>query len=229
MLVLDLRESQENKVTHLIPESTSILLMLFHCYSKIQYNGDYASSKQIIAKAACNDFHKELEMNKITFGPKLGILFHERFNASKTMHDIELSMSILGKKGSTEAKCTWFEWVMSRVLWSGWLWYKQCMIWTAVSVFPVPGGPTTIVKPCWTPDIIAPTWKIGRRIRTTLFHLFRRRVFKGQGEDFLSWGIFRGWHEGGHSVTEIESKTFPWKFLGHAQCKYMVVQRNERR
>ena len=46
---------------------------------------------------------------------------------------------------------------MSSVRCPGQLWYSTCMICTAVSVLPVPGGPTTIVKPGWTPDLIAST------------------------------------------------------------------------
>lgn len=46
---------------------------------------------------------------------------------------------------------------MSSVRWPGQLWYSTCMICTAVSVLPVPGGPTTIVKPGCTPALIAST------------------------------------------------------------------------
>ena len=53
----------------------------------------------------------------------------------------------------------WLEWVMSRVRCPGQLWYSTCMICTAVSVLPVPGGPTTIVNPGCTPDLIASTCK----------------------------------------------------------------------
>lgn len=42
--------------------------------------------------------------------------------------------------------CTWFECVTISVLCSGKLWYRLEMIWTATSVFPVPGGPTTYSK-----------------------------------------------------------------------------------
>jgi hypothetical protein len=44
---------------------------------------------------------------------------------------------------------------MMRVRWLGQLWYRMCMIWTAVSVLPVPGGPTTRVSPGCTPDRMA--------------------------------------------------------------------------
>lgn len=52
---------------------------------------------------------------------------------------------------------TWLEWAMRRVRWSGKLWYSTCMICTAVSVLPVPGGPTTMVRPGLTPDLMAST------------------------------------------------------------------------
>ena len=53
----------------------------------------------------------------------------------------------------------WLEWVIISVLCEGQLWYRTFNICTAVSVFPVPGGPTTIVNPGWIPDIIAPICK----------------------------------------------------------------------
>ena len=46
---------------------------------------------------------------------------------------------------------------MSSVRWLGQLWYRTCMICTAVSVFPVPGGPTTIVRPGCVPALMAST------------------------------------------------------------------------
>ena len=46
---------------------------------------------------------------------------------------------------------------MSRVRWLGQLWYSTCMICTAVSVLPVPGGPTTIVSPGCVPALMAST------------------------------------------------------------------------
>ena len=49
---------------------------------------------------------------------------------------------------------------MSSVRWPGQLWYRTCMICTAVSVFPVPGGPTTIVRPGCVPALIASTCKV---------------------------------------------------------------------
>ncbi len=47
---------------------------------------------------------------------------------------------------------------MSRVRWLGQLWYSTCMICTAVSVLPVPGGPTTIVNPGCVPALMASTF-----------------------------------------------------------------------
>ena len=52
----------------------------------------------------------------------------------------------------------WFEWVTISVLCAGKLWYRLEMIWTATSVFPVPGGPTTNVRPGCIPARIASTW-----------------------------------------------------------------------
>ena len=49
------------------------------------------------------------------------------------------------------------ECVISNVRCPGSLWYRQCMICVAVSVLPVPGGPTTIVSPGCTPLAIAET------------------------------------------------------------------------
>ena len=53
---------------------------------------------------------------------------------------------------------TWLEWVTMRVRCSGKLWYRLEMIWTATSVFPVPGGPTTMVSPGCMPDLTASIW-----------------------------------------------------------------------
>ena len=53
---------------------------------------------------------------------------------------------------------------MSRVRWPGQLWYSTCMICTAVSVLPVPGGPTTMVNPGCTPDLIASTCKCDEKV-----------------------------------------------------------------
>ena len=41
----------------------------------------------------------------------------------------------------------WLECVTRRIFWEGKLWYKFEMICTAVSVLPVPGGPTINVRP----------------------------------------------------------------------------------
>lgn len=41
--------------------------------------------------------------------------------------------------------------------WLGKLWYRLEMICTATSVLPVPGGPTTIVRPGFMPDRMAST------------------------------------------------------------------------
>ena len=49
----------------------------------------------------------------------------------------------------------WFECVTSRMRSPGKLWYNSAMICTAVSVLPVPGGPTTIVSPGFRPLLIA--------------------------------------------------------------------------
>mmetsp|Transcript_11877 Transcript_11877/g.50900 ORF Transcript_11877/g.50900 Transcript_11877/m.50900 type:complete len:520 (-) Transcript_11877:527-2086(-) len=61
-------------------------------------------------------------------------------------------MSFWNRSLSAALEC-----VMSSVRCPGSLWYRQCMICVAVSVLPVPGGPTTIVSPGCTPLAIAET------------------------------------------------------------------------
>lgn len=51
-----------------------------------------------------------------------------------------------------------FEWVTTTVRWSGNDRKRLDMTWTATSVFPVPGGPTTRVRPALRPDRTADTW-----------------------------------------------------------------------
>mmetsp|Transcript_39424 Transcript_39424/g.66210 ORF Transcript_39424/g.66210 Transcript_39424/m.66210 type:complete len:247 (+) Transcript_39424:1608-2348(+) len=65
-----------------------------------------------------------------------------------------MSRSMILEKRSFSA---WLECVMSSVRSLGRLWYSSCMICTATSVFPVPGGPTTMVRPGFTPARIAAT------------------------------------------------------------------------
>ena len=49
---------------------------------------------------------------------------------------------------------------MSRVRCPGQLWYSTCMICTAVSVLPVPGGPTTMASPGCVPALMASTCNV---------------------------------------------------------------------
>lgn len=60
-------------------------------------------------------------------------------------------------KANAEPVHAWLEWAMSSVRWPGQLWYSTCMICTAVSVLPVPGGPTTMASPGCVPALIAST------------------------------------------------------------------------
>ena len=61
----------------------------------------------------------------------------------------------------------WLLCVTRRVRWLGKFWYRLEMICTATSVLPVPGGPTTMVRPGCIPDRMARTAqkRRGRRKR----------------------------------------------------------------
>ena len=90
---------------------------------------------------------------------------------------------------------------MITVLCVGKEWYKHAIIWTATSVLPVPGGPTTSVNPGERPDLTAFTCNGVKRIEFPNTSIFDGGAEGGGGDK----GILR--QTGGNSDKQGETAT----------------------
>ena len=96
----------------------------------------------------------------------------------------------------------WLLCVTRRVRWLGKFWYRLEMICTATSVLPVPGGPTTMVRPGCIPDRMARTAQARRKRRRKR----KRKEHRNQERNATEQVLVENAHTKTHTDTIKQTK-----------------------